>query len=154
MRNDAEMRYIYMEMCMVLMEKERYERKRYKVKRSNDAENGTFSTDQLIQLLQYNIERGSERGSKEGVEYVILYAKSEMGRMEDMMNMTDPEKMIQRLGKEYYIYYEMIERRIRTSLPTEEGLLIHKDKLRDMDERIQQLYRDKKRKEVLRRTVL
>jgi hypothetical protein len=148
LRNDSEMRYIYMEMCMVLMEKDKYERKRYKVKPCID------ELPDFCPLLKDTIERGSERGSKEVVEYVIAYTKTDMDRMEQVLYMTESEKMIQRLSKEYFIYYEMIERRVRSTAPVVESLLIHKDKLADMDERIKHLYRDKKLREILRRTVL
>jgi hypothetical protein len=150
-RNDTEMRYIFMEMCMVLMEKEKYERKRYKVKLT---ESTPPSIQDMCQRLRELIERRSERESKEVVEDVILYSKSEIERMECALDMTDSEKMIQRLSKEYFIYYELIERRVRTTAPIEESLLIHKDKFIAMEERIKYLYIDKKHKEIVRRTVL
>jgi len=46
----------------------------------------------------------------------------------------------------------MIERRAKPVLPQNDRLMVHNDKLVDMTERINILYREKKTKEVLRRT--
>jgi hypothetical protein len=171
LRNDAEMRYIYMEMCMVLMEKEKYDRTRPSTKKKHmnteeyidtsypyDKSPGydAFATASLpprlssyIHKLKDAVERGNERESKEMVEE-ILRENEDIDQMEKILHMTEEEQLIQRISKEPHIYYEMIERRIKGA-PNDERLLLHTEKLKIMEQRINDLYCDKKRKEVVRK---
>lgn len=154
-RNDPEMRYIYMEMTMVLMEKETYDRKRFAMKKSDDDPALVEDAEKMHKLgeaLREKIGRRLEWESKEVVEYILVNAKQHTAIIEDALAMTIEEAMIQRLSKEYYIYYEMIERRTKPVLPQNDRLMVHGNKLVDMTERIKMLYREKKTKEVLRRT--